>query len=92
MATYSSQDVADTFKQYANYLRNEIEGFNRVDTLPTFGTKVELAARKKAANILIPVMKMFELGYQQYATEAVMAAEPTNEYPMESLFGGEGTD
>jgi len=73
--TYTGQDVAETFKHYADYLQNEIDSFNRVDTLPLVGARLEIAARKKAAEILIPVQQMFVQAAHNFHIETELEKE-----------------
>lgn len=77
MSVYSEQEVADSYKMYADYLREEIEKFDKVSTLPLsfFGARREIAARKKAAEILAPVLEKFEFAAKSHAYEAMSEGE-----------------
>ena len=69
MNKYNSKDLYDAFKEFYMYLDNRIESLNRVDTLPVVGARREVAARKGAAAILIPVRDQTKALVDHYAQE-----------------------
>jgi hypothetical protein len=79
METYRSDEIASILNHYAEYIRLEIDGFDKASTLPTMGAKAEIRGRKIAADILKPIADAIGAYASQYASVSASdgLTEPT---------------
>jgi hypothetical protein len=89
---YTAEDIAAAFQQYADHIANKIAEINNISTLPVTvlgvnarAYKVELLARQRAAEILVPVQQMFALAAREHMGEAILENSDRIEAQYEQL-------
>jgi hypothetical protein len=69
VSQHSAREISDILNHYAEYIRTEIDCFNKASTLPLVGARREIVGRKIAADILSPVADALSAYASQYFSE-----------------------